>query len=64
MPATALDPAEAARLYRDEQHSPCQIAADHGLTSAGTARKIRDGGVTGGLAWCPVHRRHEQLEHM
>lgn len=60
-----LDPAEAARLYRDERKSPCIIAAEHGaLTPAGVARKIREGGCNGGLAWCPVHRRHEALEHM
>lgn len=61
----ALDPAEAARLYRDERKSPCQIAAEHGsLTPAGVARKIREGGCNGGLTWCPVHRKHEVLEHM
>lgn len=56
-----LDPAEAARLYRDKRHSACQIAADHGLTRAGAEEKIRRGGVTGGLTWCPLHRIHEEL---
>jgi hypothetical protein len=61
----ALDPAEAARLYRDERKSPCQIAAEHGsLTPAGVARKIREGGCSGGLTWCRVHRKYEALEQM
>lgn len=56
----ALDPAEAAERYRAGE-SACTIGADHGLTKSGTEDKIRKGGITGGLAWCPVHRKHEAL---
>ena len=65
MPARVLDPAEAARLYVRERKSPCVIAAEHGgLTPAGAARKVREGGCNGGLTYCLVHRKYEVLEHM
>jgi hypothetical protein len=52
-------------MYQDDRKSPCVIAEEHGgLTPAGAARKVREGGCNGGLTWCRIHRKYEVLEHM
>jgi hypothetical protein len=56
----ALDPAVAAGRYRGGE-SACQIAAGAKLTKAGAEGLIRKGGISGGLAWCPLHRVIEVL---
>lgn len=54
-----LTAAGAASLYRSGM-SACVIARDSGLTRSGTEARIRAGGLSG-LAWCPLHRVHEEL---
>lgn len=56
----ALSPAEVAGLYRSGL-SVCQIMQLHGLRAAPDAT-IRKGGISGGLQWCLIHRRHEELK--
>ena len=55
----ALSPADAAALYQSGL-SACQIAADSKLTKAGAQAAIRKGG-RGGLGWCPLCRRLEEV---
>jgi hypothetical protein len=55
-----LTPDEAARMYRSGMSS-CQIAAATKLTRNGVEARIRAGGISGGLQWCPVHQVHEEL---
>jgi hypothetical protein len=55
-----LTPAAAGDLYRDGA-SACQIAQAYGLTRSGAEARIRAGGL-GGLAWCRLHRKWEELQ--
>jgi hypothetical protein len=60
-PKPKLTPAEAARLYRDEQWSVCQIALAHSrITVAGVAEYLSAEGITGGNRYCPIHRAYER----
>lgn len=63
-PAGPLTPSEAARLYRDEHWSVCQIAAawaHRRITRAGVENRLRTAGI-GGNMYCPLHRRMERLD--
>jgi hypothetical protein len=57
-----LTPARAAELYR-AGWSACEIAAAAGRnrTADGVARMIGSQGL-GGLIWCRLHSRHEDLQ--
>jgi hypothetical protein len=55
-----LTPDEAADLYRSGKSS-CEIAQFHKLTRNGVEARIRAGGISGGVVWCPVRRIHEEL---
>lgn len=54
-----LTVAESVSLYRSGM-SACEIARDYKLTRSGVETRIRAGGLAG-LAWCPVHRIHEEI---
>lgn len=57
---TKLTPDIARTLYADRRMSVCQIAEQFKLTRAGAEGQIRKAGL-GGLTWCPLHGKYEEL---